>query len=102
MTPQETAQLRLYEKKLDAVVKWESTLDNNVQQLYLLVLGQCTDLLQMKLKQQNNWKMVSNEQNGIALLTMIKKAVHKFEGQKFVPLAHYNSKATIYAFVKEI
>ena len=29
---------------------------------------------------------------------MIKKAVHKFKDQKFVPLAHYNAKARIYAF----
>ena len=80
------------------MVKREGTLDDNVQHLYSLVLGQCIDLLQTKLKQQTNWKRVSDEQNGIALLTMIKKVVHKFEDQKFVPLAHYNAKAAIYAF----
>ena len=80
------------------MVKREGTLDDNIQCLYFLVLGQCTDLLQMKLKQQKNWRMVLDEQNGIALLTMIKRAVHKFKDQKFVPLAQYNAKAAIYAF----
>ena len=98
MTPDETTQSKLYKKRLDAVVKRESTLDDNVQRLYSLVLEQCTNLLQSKLKQQTDWKTVSDAQNGITLITMIKKAVHKFEDQKIVPLAHYNAKAAIYAF----
>ena len=80
------------------MVKRERNLEDNVQCLYSLVLGKCINLLQTKLKQQTNWKTVSDEQNRISLLTMIKKVVQKFKDQKLVPLAHYNAKADIYAF----
>ena len=97
LTAEERVEERLYEKRLDALVKQEGTLDDNIQRLYSLVLGQCTDLLQTKLKQQNGWKKVSEDQDGIALLKLIKTTVHKFDDQKFTPLAHYRAKAAVYA-----
>ena len=96
-TPDEKLQLRLHEKRLDAMVKREGTLDDNIQRLYSLVLGQCTDLLQTKLKQQADWNTVSTDQDGIELLKMIKTAVHRFDDQKYTPLAHYHAKSAVYA-----
>ena len=42
----------LFDKQLNALIKHESILDANIQCLYSLLLGQCTDLIQTKLKQQ--------------------------------------------------
>ena len=97
-TIEETTKSKLYERRLDAVVKREGMLDDNIQRLYSLVLGQCTDLLQSKLKQQANWDTVSGAQVGIELLKLIKTVVYKFEDQKFLPLALYNAKNNLYFF----
>ena len=40
----------IFSKKLDAHIRREDTLHDNVQKAYALILGQCTDLLQTKLK----------------------------------------------------
>ena len=95
-TPEEEIQEKLWEKRLNVVIKHEGTLDDNIQCLYSLVLGQCTDLMQTKLKQQSNWETVSRYQDGIELLKMIKTTVHRFDDQKFTPLAHYCAKDAIY------
>ena len=63
-----------------------------------MVLGQCTELLQSKLKQQANWATVNADQDGIELIKMIKKCVHKFEDQKYLPLALINAKMSLYIF----
>jgi hypothetical protein len=60
------------------------------------VIGQCTDLLQSKLKQQAQWNTISLEQDAIALVSLIKTITFKFEDQKFLPLALYQSKANVY------
>ena len=73
----------LYDKRLDALIKCESILNSNIQSLYSLVLGQCMDLIQTKLKQQNTWATIHDEQDGIALLVLIKMVAHHFEDQSF-------------------
>ena len=98
MTPDEKTLSRLHEKRLDAIIKREFLLDANIQRLYSLVIGQCTDLLQTKLKQQTTWSTVETAQDGIALLILIKNVVHRFEDQKFLPLALYHAKLNLYAF----
>jgi len=63
-----------------------------------LILGQCTDLLQSKLKQQSQWLRTILDQDAIALLAMIKAITFKFEDQKFLPLALHQAKCMLYAF----
>ena len=93
-----SAQLHIFDKKLDALVKHEEILDLNIQSLYLLVLGQCTNLLQTKLKQQATWETIKQDQDGIALLGLIKTVIHHFKDQKFLLLALYNMKLNLYNF----
>ena len=71
-------------------------LEDNIQKAYSLVLGQCTDLLQSKLKQQATWVAVSQAQNVIDLLALIKTITFRFEDQNFLPLALYQAKANLY------
>ena len=63
-----------------------------------MVLSQCTNLLQTKLKQQATWETVENAQDGIVLIALIKTVIHHFEDQKFLPLALYNAKLNLYNF----
>jgi hypothetical protein len=71
-------------------------LDDNIQKAYSLVIGKCTDLLQCKLKQQAQWSTISQGQDAIALISLIKNITFRFEDQKFLPLALYLSKANFY------
>ena len=88
----------MFDKWLDMLIKCESILDSNIQCLYSLILGQCTNLIQTKLKQQVTWETVEADQDGITLLGLIKTIVHCFEDQKFLPLVLYNAKLNLYSF----
>jgi hypothetical protein len=77
-------------------IKRKSLLDDNIQKTFSLVIGQCTDLIQSKLKQQAAWATISSDQDAIALIGLIKTITFRFEDQKFLPLALYLSKASLY------
>ena len=54
-TPAENVLNMIFKGKITAYIKRDAILDDNIQKAYSLVLGQCIDLLQSKLKQQQNW-----------------------------------------------
>ena len=58
-TPEEQVLQMIFKGEIDAYIKRKSVLEDNIQKAYLLVLGQCTNLLQSKLKQQSSWAQVS-------------------------------------------
>ena len=86
----------IFKGKIDAYIKRDAALDDNIQKAYSLVLGQCTDLLQSKLKQQNTWAAIALAQDVIELVKLIKAITFKFEDQKFLPLALYQAKSNLY------
>jgi len=55
--------LMIFKGEVDAYIKRCAILDDNVQKAYSLILGQCTDLLQSKLKQQKQWLLTSLDQD---------------------------------------
>ena len=59
LTPQETVLQMIFKGKIDAYIKRKTMLQDNIQKAYSLILGQCTDLLQSKLKQQAQWATIS-------------------------------------------
>ena len=87
MTPFKEVTKMIFKGKLDEYIKRKSMLDDNVKKAYSIVMGQCTDLLQSKLKQQANWSTISQDQDVIALISLIKTITFRFEDQKFLPLA---------------
>ena len=87
----------IFKGELDTFVKRKSYLNQNIQKAYALVIGQCTDLLQSKLKQQTQWATISQDQDVIALLNLIKTITFRFEDQKFLPLALYQAKSSLYS-----
>ena len=97
LTPEEEVASIIFKGELAEYIKRKSMLDDNVQKAYSLVIGQCTDLLQSKLKQQANRTTLSQEQDAIALISLIKTITFRFEDQKFLPLALYQSKANLYS-----
>ena len=65
----EVVQEKVFHQDLVEMSKRKVVLNDNIQKTYSLVLGQCTDLLQTKLKQQLTWPTVQSDQDGVALLT---------------------------------
>jgi hypothetical protein len=95
-TAKEQVARMIFKGQLEAFVKRTATLEDNIQKTCSLVIGQCADLLQSKLKQQAQWNTISLEQDAIALVSLIKTITFKFEDQKFPPLALYQSKANVH------
>jgi hypothetical protein len=85
----------IFKGEIDSYIKRKSLLDDNIQKTFSLVIGQCTDLIQSKLKQQAVWTTISQDQDAIALIGLIKTITFRFEDHKFLPLALYLSKASL-------
>jgi hypothetical protein len=86
----------IFKGELDSYIKRKAMLEDSIQKAYSLIIGQCTDLLQGKLKQQAQWTRISEDQDAIALISLIKSITFRFEDQKFLPLALYLSKTNLY------
>ena len=97
-TPEETVASMIFKGELESYVKRKSILQDNLQKAYALVLGQCTELLQSKLKQQGTWQQVNTDQSVLDLLSLIKAITFKFDDQKFLPLALHEAKSSLYHF----
>eukprot|EP00978_Attheya_sp_CCMP212_P010678 scaffold25993_cov57-Attheya_sp.AAC.2 len=90
-------EIRLWEKRLDAFVKRESYLEENLKTLYSLVWGQCTDAIRMQIEALDNYQTIESDADGLELLRiMIKDLVFNFQSPKYLPLALDESKARFY------
>ena len=97
-TAEELTLTLIYRGKITTYLKRDANLDDNIQKAYSLILGQCSDLLQAKLKQQQDWATINDSQDSIRLLNLIRLITFRFEDQKFLPHALYQAKAALYAF----
>ena len=95
-TPEDKYKEYMHYKMLSMAVKQEYFLHSNLQKVYSLVLRQCTELLQSKLKQHADWAMLQHDQDVLSLLKVIKGICYKFEDQKYVPLALNNAKHALF------
>ena len=100
MTSEDQTERIIFKGLIDSYIKRIVVLDNNIQKAYHLIIGQCTNVLQSKLKQQAQWSDISQQQDDIALISLIKTITFKFEDQKFLPFALYQSKANLYALMQ--
>ena len=85
-------------KKVDAYVKRDSILDENIKKAYSLMLGQCTELLKSKLKTTTYWMTVSTEFDLLGLMKTIRSVIFKFEDQRYLPLSLHHAKSNFYYF----
>jgi hypothetical protein len=72
-TPAEQVSKMIFKGVIDAYIKRKSLLDDNIKKTYSLVIEQCPDLIQSKIKQQAQWTTISQDhQDVIALISLIK------------------------------
>ena len=67
---------RIWEEEVKQYVKRQDTLRSNVQSLYSLVWGQCTEGLREKIKSHNDYQTTSQARNGINLLIIIRNIMY--------------------------
>ena len=65
-------------KKIDLYVKRDGILDENIQKAYSLIFGQCTEIIESKLKSSVNWDSMSSTYDMFAILEAIKTIIYKF------------------------
>lgn len=75
-------QEKIHEKKLVEYVKRILQLDENVNKVYAIVWGQCTEALREKLRGLSNFETISIEGQGINLIKEIRDIVYKREKDK--------------------
>lgn len=92
-----TAQELIFKGEIDQYIKRRAMLQENMQKAYLLILGQCTELLKAKLKQLNQWGRVSAAFDVLGLIQLIKSIVFKFDDQKFLPVSLHQVKQNFYS-----
>jgi hypothetical protein len=80
------AQVRIWEKQINKYVKHLDQRDTNIQTLYSLVWGQCTDAMQAKVESTYGFNAVLVANDGIELLS------YNFQSQKYLPHAIHEAK----------
>ena len=85
-------------KKVDAYVKRDSILEENIQKAYSLMLGQCTELLKNKLKTTTDWTTVSTYFYLLGLMKTIRSVIFKIEDQRYLPLSLHHANSNFYYF----
>ena len=78
-----------YNKRCDA-------LEDNVEKLYYLVVGQCTPHMDAEVKAHKKYEDVHNSQNGIGLLKIVKSIAYDFQSTKYRPNALLASTSRLY------
>lgn len=92
------AQDKIYDKELVEYVKRKIMLETNVNTLYNIVWGQCTDALREKLKALSTYSTMSTKGEGINLLVEIRDLVYKREKDKDAWHSYYEATLQLYVF----
>ena len=67
-------------------------LDENIKTVYVIVWGQCTDIIQQKLKAADDYNEVWKSGDGLHLLSMIKDITYIFQVQKYTGQSAFEAK----------
>jgi hypothetical protein len=92
--------VRIWEKEVDEYVKRKTYLADNMQTVYSLVWGQCTDVMRQKVEALSNYDTLTKNKDGLGLLKAIKDLVYNFQSQKYLPHALHESKRRFYFCVQ--
>jgi hypothetical protein len=75
------AELRIWEKKIE-FVKRDLYFKENMQTLYSLVWGQCSDVMQARVEVLDDYDAMSEKGDPLALLKAIRAQAYNFQSQK--------------------
>jgi hypothetical protein len=72
-------QKRIWKKKVDEFVKRELYFEENMQTLYSLIWGQCSDVMQARVEALSDYDTMSESGDSLALLKAIKVQAYNFQ-----------------------
>jgi hypothetical protein len=87
---------KVWDKEIDEYVKRKTQLADNMQTVYSLVWGQCTDVMQQKIEALSVYKTLTTNGDGLTVLKAIKGLMYNFQSQKYLPHALHESKRRFY------
>jgi len=90
-----------YKVQVEGIAKHENTFEENMDKLFSVILGQCTELMKERIRNTIGYMVVSKNQDGLAILKMIQKICLNFEDGKYLPLAMIQVKKQYFAFWQE-
>jgi hypothetical protein len=85
-----------YSNEMKAHSVWVATLEKHRGQVYLLILGQCTQLLQDKMKQEKAWAQVSVSYKTLDLYKLIESVVLKQTEDQYPVAALWEQYGAVY------
>ena len=95
--PASKGALRIWDKQLDLHAKREYDLAGNVQSLYSLVWGQCSETMQGKVEAVPEFANLAQPMNdGIELLIIIKKVSFNFQSSQYLCHTIHETKLEFY------
>lgn len=77
-------EIRIWEKTVDEHVRRLSALESNIQILYSLVWGQCSDVVRQKVEASKDFKETADSGDGLKLLDILKGISFHFQSQKYL------------------
>ena len=84
-------EVRIWEKKVDTFIKCELMLEQNLETMYSVILGQCTDAMRAKLESQDEYKWITDKSDAVELLKLIRGVAFNFQSQKYNVLSLHES-----------
>jgi hypothetical protein len=87
-----------YSNKWRSYREWNSHLTKHRGQAFSLILGQCTQLLQDKMKQDTDWTLVSTSYDPLVLYRLIEKTILAQTEDQYPFATVYDQELAFYAF----
>jgi hypothetical protein len=87
----------VWQAELKEFMRDKKEIAKQTQQLYALVIGQCTDALVARVEAHPKFATVADNRDGIALLIIIKSICFNFQDQKYVPQSVFETKRRFYS-----
>ena len=92
---------KLWEKELDDNANWRTQLGHNLRQLFALVWGQCTEILQQRLGADEGFASMSTTNDGLLLIKAIKNINYHHQSHKYTPHSIFEAKKRFYIQFQE-
>ena len=92
----------LWEEHVKRYIDKEEALEEGKKKLYMLLWGQCTDVMQTELKSLANFEMFNKDYDPIVLLKAIKSITYSFRDQQKMQVSVWRAmKALFTCYMKD-
>jgi len=87
----------LWEQEVKEVIRDKRDLKRGIEQLYSLVIGQCSEAMIARVNNHSDYAKVLADRDGIGLLVIIKSICFNFHDQKYAPQSIHEAKVKFYS-----